>query len=467
MNKSITKNFTYTFVANVLSVAVAALVTFIVPRFIGVKSYGLFQLYIFYSSYIGFLHFGWADGLYLRLGGDYYDQLDKTMISGQFWSMVTVELLFSISILLYGLTIVHNHEKGMVVALTAMTIVIVLPRTLLQYVLQCTNRIREYSITVVTERIVFFMLVMSCIVLSVKTYAGYILADIIGKVAALIITCYYCKDAVICKPEPLDKAIDEAKTNITIGIKLMLSNVASMLIIGIVRYAIEAHWDIETFGKISLTLSVSNMLLVMINAIALVMYPALRRTPEDKYAAIYLKMRTMLIIPVLGMMILYYPLKVILSAWLPAYSDSLSYMAVLFPVCVFESKNSMLMVTFFKTMRREKTLLAINTLTVLMSVLLTFVTVFKCDNLNYAVLSIVILVAFRNVIAEYIISRILLIEFIRPTIQELLLVACFIASSWLVGGMRGLLVYFAAYILYLVINKDELTAILGTFGHNR
>lgn len=461
------KNISYTLVANVLSVAVAAAITFIIPKFIGVRSYGLFQLYIFYSSYIGFLHFGWADGFYLRYGGEYYNKLDKSRVSGQFWAMTIVELLFTIVLFVAGLMLVPDHEKSTVVALTASTIVIVLPRTLLQYVLQCTNRIKEYSVTVVAERLIYFLLVMVCIAMSVQSFSYYILSDVIGKIVALAVTCYYCLDAVFCRPEPIGNIVSEASTNISVGIKLMLSNVASMLIIGIVRYAIEAHWDVETFGKISLTISVSNLLLVMINAVSLVMYPTLRRTSECRYAKIYLKMRAMLMTPVLGMLIFYYPIKVILSVWLPAYSDSLVYMAILFPVCVFESKNSMLMVTFFKTLRKEKYLLLVNSITVALSVLLTYVTVFVLDNLNLAVLSIVVLVAFRNVISEMIISRTLNIELTKPMLEELVLTACFIISSWIIGGIRGLCAYCLCYAIYCVINRKELSVLIETAVRRR
>lgn len=459
MSKTIKSNISYSFVSNVLSVAISALVTFIVPRFIGVKSYGLFQLYIFYSSYIGFLHFGWADGFYLRHGGDYYEQLDKAKVSGQFWGLTMVELLLSLSGIIVGLTMVQGHEKSIVVALTASTIVVVLPRTLLQYVLQCTNRIKEYSLTVVAERIVYLLFVMLCIFLNSKAFYVYILADVIAKIVSLLMTCGYCKDSVLSRPDKLRSIVKEAEINISVGIKLMLSNIASMLIIGIVRYSIEAYWDVETFGKISLTLSVSNMVLVMLNAISLVLYPALRRISEERYSEIYVKMRTMLMPPVLGIMVVYYPLKFILSAWLPAYSESMSYMAILLPVCVFESKNSMLMVTFFKTMRKERILLFINSISVLLSIVLTYISTIVLGNLTITVLVIVVLVAFRNIISEVIISRALSINSTKEVIEELLLVGVFIISSWIIGGVKGLGIYLALYLVYLLVNRSEINEI--------
>ena len=63
------KNFSYTLSSNLLSLVISTLVVLIIPKLIGVEEYGYWQLYIFYTSYIGFLHFGWNDGIYLRYGG--------------------------------------------------------------------------------------------------------------------------------------------------------------------------------------------------------------------------------------------------------------------------------------------------------------------------------------------------------------------------------------------------------------
>lgn len=81
MNKII-KNFSYTLTSNIIAFLISALVTFIVPKVLGVENYSYFQLYLFYVSYTGFLHFGWADGIYLRYGGKYYEELDRKNSAG-------------------------------------------------------------------------------------------------------------------------------------------------------------------------------------------------------------------------------------------------------------------------------------------------------------------------------------------------------------------------------------------------
>ena len=461
------KNVSYTVESNLLSFLISAMVTFFVPRYIGTESYGYFQLYIFYSSYVGFLHFGWADGLYLRYGGDYYNQLDRSKISGQFWYNAAFEIILSIIVCVVGIRLTASGEKTTVIMFTSFAISIIISRTFLQYVLQCTNRIRDYSRTVIAERGVYFIIVIILIIIGTQKFYLFILADIVGKLAALVLTIYYCIDVVFCKPEPLITAANEIATNISVGIKLMLSNIASMLIIGIVRYSIEYHWDVATFGKVSLSLSVSNMLMVFVNAVALVMFPLLRRMDENRYAEIYDRIRSLLMIILFAMLVLYYPIRSILSVWLPQYADSLKYMALLFPICVFESKNSMLIATYMKTLRQEKKLLAVNVITMLLSMGATWITIFRLRNLNLAILAIVILVAFRCILAESQVSKLLDIRIAKVTIIECLMVSIFIYTSWEIGGIKGMLIYVSFYVLYITINRKKAKDIVNYLNAQR
>lgn len=460
--KSVFKSFTYTFVSNVVSFIISAIVTFFVPKQLGIESYGYFQLYLFYISYTGFLHFGWADGIFLRYGGEYYDKLDKSKFSGQFWLYSGVEVAFGFLICLAGFTLASPQDKAIVLALTGISVFLVLPRTLLQYILQCTNRIKEYATLTVLEKVIYITAVVLSLLAGTHSFIPMILADLLGKGCALLYSIYQCRDILSTKPAGLQVSLKEAWANISVGIKLMFANIASMLIIGFVRLSIENQWDVATFGKVSLTMSVSNLLMVFINAVAMVMFPMLRRTNSDKLSGIYNTMRTCLMIPLLGMLVCYYPAKVILSAWLPQYADSLIYMALLFPMCVFESKMSMLINTYLKTLRKEKWLLMVNVTTVSLSVVITLITTYWLHNLDLAVASIVFLLAFRCVFAELLLSTVLDVNVKTDIVLELALTIIFIGASWFVGGIAGLAIYAAAYLVYLFIKRNDVAFVLNT-----
>ena len=198
----------------------------------------------------------------------------------------------------------------------------------------------------------------------------------------------------------------EAWDNIEIGIKLMIANIASNLLLGIVRWAIQDHWTVETFGKVSLSITASNLLLTFIGAVSIVIYPMLKNISHEQYAEIYSKMRNMLMIPVLGLLIVYYPAKEILSWWLPQYAESLRYMALLFPMCVFESKMAMLVTTYLKVLRQERNIMLINWSAVIITGISTLLIVYKFDNLTLAIASLPILLGVRCCIGELLLSLI-------------------------------------------------------------
>lgn len=340
--KKIFKDFSYSVLANGVNTLISLVLVLFVPKVLGVKEYSYWQLYLFYASYVGFFHFGWADGVYLRFGGKKYEELDKAYFHTQFWLLSIMEIVIAVLVSVFAVLFVSDGNKEITLIATGVCCVAQLPRTFLQYVLQSTDRIANYAKNFLLEKIVYATLVVGLLLLGVRDFRILICADLIARTVTLILLVIECKDIVKGTAIQWGAGIQGAWQNINAGSKLMFASIASMLLTGIVRFAIEDRWSVEVFGKVSLTITASNLLMVFINAVSIVIYPILKNLSEEKYTEVYKKLRNMLMIPVLGLLLIYYPAKVILSWWLPQYAESLRYMALLFPMCVFESKMSML-----------------------------------------------------------------------------------------------------------------------------
>lgn len=450
------RDFTYTFMANLFQLVISALVVLIIPKYFGVKDYSYWQLYLLYYTYVGIIQLGWCDGVYLRYGGQHYDELDRNRIATQvgfisgFYAMASYVLLRIIN-----LFFVNNFNID-ILTLTVIAGFLTTPRGLLFYVLLGTNKIKEYAKMNIIERVAFLIALMIFFLIGYKRFEYIILADLMGKLVSLLGTIYICRDLVFVKYCNFKLGVKEAFLNIDAGIKLMIANIASSLILGIVRFSIGQKWGIEVFGKISLTLSISNLLMIFINAVGIVIFPILKRISEDKLKFLYNAMRNILMAPLLFLLIFYYPMKSILSFWLPQYSESLKYMALLFPLVIFESKMAMLINTYLKALRQEKNILLVNILTVFLSLFTTGITVYVFDNLMLAIISIVILLAFRSIIAEFMISRVIDIDVKKDIILEIILSCIFMYSSWYITGLKGVLLYLTSYCVYLYIKKDEM-----------
>ncbi len=461
--KNFIKNVIRMFVANGLSFLISAIITFIVPKILNVENYSYIQLYIFYTSYISYLHYGWVDGIRLRYGGIYYEKIDKSLFNSQILMYSVLQILVSLIALIVIINIGFTGNK--LIAMIAVTFCMLtrLPRIMPQYILEMSNRIKECANITIIEKVTYFLLTIAVIITKHASIVSLLACDLVAQVISGLYAFICCKDILKAKPVALNTALIEVKENVSAGIKLTIANISSLLIIGIVRQFIEFQWDISTFGKLSLTISISNLLMVFIRAIAMVMFPTLRRISKEKLTDIYVKMRTAIMVPLLLMLVFYYPLKVVISSWLPQYSDSLKYMAILFPMCIFESKMSMLIETYLKTLRLENLLLKINIATVLFSLIITFINTCVLHNLNLSVLSIVILLAFRSIVAEKVLSHKIDIKVNFNIFLELFLVIVFILSSWFIGGIRGVLTYSIFFIVYILLIRKDISSLINYF----
>lgn len=443
------KNLSYSVLANGTNTLISMVLVLFVPKLLGVSEYSYWQLYLFYASYVGFFHFGWADGIYLKFGGKKYEDLDKGYFHSQFWLLTLFEIVLAVIFSIFTIIFSTDANKEEVLFAVALCCVLQIPRTFLQYLLQTTNRIVDYARNYLLEKIVYAVLIIGFLAIGYRNFEILVAADLFARGLTLVLLVRECRDIVKGKVTNPLKNIREAWDNISIGIKLMFANIAAQLLVGIVRFAIEDHWSVEVFGRVSLTITASNLLLVFINAVSIVIYPLLKNMDEAQYRDIYGKMRNVLMLFVLGLLIVYYPAKVILSWWLPQYAESLRYMALLFPVCVFESKLSLLISTYLKALRKEKQFMIINWTAVGLTLIGTVITVYIMNNLTAAISLLPVLMALRCCIGEGLLAHELKLFVWKDMAVEIILAGAFMIISWNIHSWWSMILYLILYLIYL------------------
>ena len=455
--KKVLKNISYSFTANIISMIISVISVTFLPKFMSLEDYGVWQLYLFYVSYLGFFHFGWLDGICLRYGGYYFEKLDKVIFTNQFVLLFFVELIISVIAIIFINLFIEDYFTKQVLIFVSFVLVPVILFTFATFILQITNKIKEYAYLTLFGRILFFISLMIYFNISNRGYTELIYLDIISKLLALFYGIYLIRALLVFKIDKLNNIFKETWENISVGSKLLFANIAGMLILGVIRFGISQQWDVATFGKVSLTLNCSNFLMVFINALSIVFFPILKRTDESKIKGIYLNIRSGLTSILLGCLIIYYPLNSMLSWWLPKYQDSLIYMAVLLPICLFESKVSLLTNTYLKALRKEKVMMKINIGVVVVSFILTYVSTVLLHDLNIAVISILLLFAIKSICSELVLGKVLQTKIKKDILQEIILVILFVTVNFSdIDTFIKCTVYIVAYCMYLYINKTIL-----------
>lgn len=452
---NIVKAAKYSVTSNLFAAIISVLMVLILPKFMSIEDYGYWQLYLFYLSYVGFFHFGLINGIHVRYAGMDYSLLDKKMLSGQLYALVIFDLIIALAACLYVLL---TLAPPMVFILSLVSIVglFVLLSTFSSFILQSTAQISEYSKLIMFERLIFSLGIVLYVIFGGKDFLGLIWISLFSRFTGMLYGGYLIKDIVVAAPYSFRETMSEVCRNISVGIKIMLANIASMFILGIARFGISQGWDIETFGKVSLALSISNFMMIFISALSVVLFPMIKNMDTKQRLRTYKMLKNSLSLCLLSLLCFYYPLYILLLKWLPKYADSLQYIVLLMPICIFESKITLLTNTYLQSFRKEKLMLIVNIIAVALILLLTLIGVKVLYSLNFVLAAILLTFVFRYMFAEYFLSTLMGFDFLKDNISELCLVAVFTMVFQSLNGIVASCIYICSYLIYLFSKKADI-----------
>lgn len=330
------KNTLYASTAHTLSLLVSVSLSMLLPRFISMEDYGYWQLFILYSSYIGALHFGYCDGIYLKYGGANFDSIDKKLLAPQFRAYVLLQLLFSFILIVCGVVFSNSHEKTLIFILLGIYSFIANISTLMAFVLTATNRILQYSLSVVYSKLLLFVFLLAIIFLPVQfSYWTIIAAYVLTFIVGLVYLFPLFKEFFIGSYSIHIRHLKTIYPFVASGFVLMFSNIIGNFVMGSGRMIVEYFWNIEAFAKLSFAISISMFLLAFISQVSMILFPLLRNMNKESTVFV-LKGGSFLI--GYGMMICYIffiPICFFVNYWIPSYVDSLVYVIYLLPVSLF------------------------------------------------------------------------------------------------------------------------------------
>lgn len=452
------QNILYAFAAQAVALLLSILMSLIVPKILGIEEYAYWQLFLFYTNYVGFFHFGLNDGIYLRLGGKKYEELDYSLIGTQIKISTIFQFVLASLVIIISYFLVDDAERIFVLICTGIYLVLHNLHCFIGFMFQAVNKTRIYSISIMIEKSLFLLIVIVLLILRVNNSKAFILFYNIGKLVTVVYCLYQAKELIIIKVCKLEKAFKELWTNVSIGIKLTIANISSTLVIGIGRFIIDKVWGIETFGKFSFALSLTQFVLLFISQISMVLFPALRQINSDEQKKLYINIRSILGLMLPIVYIVYIPAKFLLGLWLPQYKESLEYLSLLLPLCIFDGKMNLLCTTYFKVLRKEKMLLQINSITVIFSVVLCSISGFYYHNLDFLIISLVISIVLRSTISEIRLSNLMKTPVGYEIFLEVFFAILFMIVMCNFSSVYSFIIISVVYFLVIYLNFNKINS---------
>lgn len=399
------------------------------PKVLNVNEFGYWQLYLLYSSYIGFMHFGFIDGIFLSEGGKKINELKNVKVNAikiAFFQVLVSVLLFCII-----LNLDMPYDKYFVLSYTIFSIVFVNLTSYFNFLLIGTNEFNKYFIAITISKSLLIFSVITFYWFNINRYEYYIYIDLAIKIINLTIVCFMFSSHLKIKGNFNNIFRLNNKDIILLknGFHLMFANIVGLLLIGIIRFMIEKKFSIKDFGEISLLMSTTSLILVFLSGIGNVLFPTLRRIENDSLKESYFLIRKKINMFLYASLILYFPLKIIIEFWLPNYNSALIFLPYIFPIIIFEGKITLLINTYYKVLNIPKKLMQINSIVLFVNLIILLIFSINSIDIYYYVILIPLILCLRYILVEYYLSFILKADLKRFILFDCTIVVLFILLS--------------------------------------
>lgn len=395
-------------IAQGLAFGCSVIMTLVVPKILGVESFGYWQLFIFYSSYLSYFQFGLVDGIYLKNGGKYREEIDGAFISAQFRLFLIYQIGVSIVMAVSTFIFVSGNERTYVLLAESVYLVISNSCFFWGYLLQAINETRKFSYSIMLDRILFMVPLLICSIMRINDFRLYVALFILARLISLVYIVYNVREYLHVASLGVKDVLKDSLVEMKNGLVLSTANICSMLILGCARFVIDGKWGIEEFGQLSLSLSIVNFAITFITQVSMVLFPAIRQLNKADATAFFSRLRN----AALGLFplgyLLYFPLRYFVVIWLPQYASAATYLLYLMPICVLEAQTNLVYITYYKVFNKQMELLETNILALLMGAGGSFLGAFLFNDVRMTVV-----LSLAGIITRYIASDYLVVKDLR------------------------------------------------------
>ncbi|EJT5919235.1 capsular biosynthesis protein [Clostridium perfringens] len=345
------------FSANFLTMISGIIIGFVVPAVLSVDSYAYLKTYTFYLSYIGLLHLGFIDGMYIKYGGKELEFLDKREFKLEHRVFVIMQSIITIFFIMLAL-----YKNDIIIFLFALSIVPINTVSFYKLFYQSIGEFKKYANISYVYTLIYLMTnVLLAIVFRSKNYIGYCITSILSNG---IVFLYLEYKFVIEFTKIKVKYDRKVWNNIKIGFFILLGNLSVVMFYAIDRWFIKLFYTVNDFAYYSFAISMLNIINVLVGAISVTFYNYLAKDENEEKVK---KLKRYFIILGAFASLGYFALAGIVNIILKKYMLSLNIIAISFAAYPYMIVINALYVNLYKARKNEKKYLKVVLLMVIIS----------------------------------------------------------------------------------------------------
>ncbi len=321
------KNILYVMIANIISLAISLVTNLMLPKYLSVHTYSQIKTYTLYLSYVGFFHFGYNDGMYLKYGGKELTGISNKEFGSNFYNYLFLELFVTAIFLIVGV-----FTRDLLIIAFSFGL---LTSNIIGYFksfYQAVGEFKAYSVALNLEKVI--LLIVNLFLLFIINTDDYILY--IGLQVIIQITIMIYLTVLLHKKfsfiNHIAFSFREMEDNIQTGFVLMLGNFSSGILTGLDRWFIKLLMNTASFAAYSFAVSLENMINIFVTPITFTLYNYLCNNHQPKAV---LRIKKMSLIWGFLVISAAFPCKFVIENFIEKYKDASSIIFILFSTQIF------------------------------------------------------------------------------------------------------------------------------------
>ena len=345
MPVSLKKGIVLIMLANLLNLIVGLMNGFVLPKFLSIETYAMIKTYTLYSTYAGFFHLGYLDGMYLKYGGKDMLSVNAKEYGKDFWNITFMQVVVSIVLGLVGIFL-----KDFVIFAFSIGLLFRNITSCYQMFFQATGEFKLYSSALNYGTFLSFVVSMLLVfVFHTDNYKLYIMA----QVGASMVVVLYLGVLLNKKLSYFHKpclSIQAFKDNISSGFVLMIGNFSNNLFTSIDRWLVKILMTTFHFAAYSFAVSIDALITVFITPLYVTLYNSFCK---DHTSAKIKDIKKLVLMWGFVLAAFAFPAKWVVEHFLNKYEASMPLIFVLFSTQAFYAVIKGVYVNYFKALKRQ------------------------------------------------------------------------------------------------------------------
>lgn len=430
----IKKDLFRVFNSNFINILVGIVNGFLVPAFLSLDHYAMLKTFALYISYVGILHFGIVDGLFIKYGGKDLNKVDIGKLKGERKFLLIFQSIITLVPLAFGILL-----EDIILIAFSLSIIPMNIQALYRYLYQAVGEFGIYSkILLVTPNVLLILNIFIIFVLKIDHYLPFVIANIISYLTIFVIL----ESQFYKKYKGIKAVIDYKEIGglFKVGIFIMIGNLSANLFFNADRWFVKFSLPSSDFAYYSFAISMVLLITNLMNSVTMTLYPYLAQGQKAETLQLMKKYIVLVGAFAAGG---YFAFDFVVSTFIAKYIPSLDIIAILFAGFPAMIVINALYVNLYKANKLERTYVYTVVMMCLISIALNVVAII----FNKNTLSI----ALATTIAYYVwyIYSTRHFKVLKATPKELMYLILFFSSFYISTNYFNWLFGFIVY--YIVI----------------